>query len=407
MITTTCTPAPRIRRPHALMLAVLLSTGLAGAQAAPAAAPKAQPAELAAETLTGSTLAGVGKDRIYVADVAIAHIVDGRLRVFAAKDGKLLGMINTGYAGNFALSSQADEVYIATTYLSRGGRGDRSDILEVWDAESLGFKYEVSLPPKRAQTLNYRGMVRPSGNGKFVMVQNATPATSVTVVDLAGKKVTTEVATPGCWGIWPAASGARFSMLCGDGKVATITLDDAGQVSDRQVSDKLFDADQDAWFHSAEQQGDRAWFLSFKGMLTELDLGGPVAKQKSAVPVVGAAAAKGGWRPGGYQAFAVDPSAKYAVVSMHDKGSEGTHKRPAKQLWIVELATGKTVGKTAGLGSASLAFARASKRLQALDGETGAMNVWSFNDAGKAPTLKLVANVKRAGEAALHIESGD
>lgn len=37
-------------------------------------------------------------------------------------------------------------------------------------------------------------------------------------------------------------------MLCGDGKLATVTLDDKGQVAERQLSDELFDADQDAWF---------------------------------------------------------------------------------------------------------------------------------------------------------------
>jgi methylamine dehydrogenase heavy chain len=73
-------------------------------------------------------------------------------------------------------------------------------VLEVWDTQTLGFKYEVVLPPKRAQTLNYRGMVSVTGNGRFVLVQNATPATSITVVDLAEKKVATEVQTPVCWG---------------------------------------------------------------------------------------------------------------------------------------------------------------------------------------------------------------
>jgi hypothetical protein len=146
-------------------------------------------------------------------------------------------------------------------------------VLEVWDAQTLAFKYEVLLPPKRAQTLNYRGLVSVTGNGRFVLVQNATPATSITVVDLAERKVAGEVQTPGCWGTLPAAGhAARFSMLCGDGKVATVTLDDQGQVADRQLSDKLFDADQDAWFHTAERVGDRFFFISFKGQLTELDL---------------------------------------------------------------------------------------------------------------------------------------
>ena len=141
------------------------------------AAPQPVPPELPAETLTsGGSLAGTTTERVYVADVVISNIVDGRLRVFDARAGKLLGMVNTGYAGNFALSAKADEIYVATTYLSRGGRGERTDIVEVWDSQTLGFKHEIIIPPKRAQTLNYRGLVSVTANGRFLLVQNATPA---------------------------------------------------------------------------------------------------------------------------------------------------------------------------------------------------------------------------------------
>lgn len=367
-------------------------------------APKVVPPELPAETLVnGGSLSA--PERVYVADVLISNIADGRLRVFDARAGKLLGMINTGFAGNFALSAKSDEIYVATTYLSRGGRGDRVDILEVWDANSLAFKYEVLLPPKRAQTLNYRGLVAPSGNGRFVMVQNATPATSITVVDLAEKKVATEIQTPGCWGAMPSSTHpTRFSMLCGDGKVATVTLDDKGQVADRQLSDKLFDADQDAWFHTAERIGDRWFFISFKGVLTELDLSGAVARQVSAKNIVSALDAKKNWRPGGYQAFAVHPGGQYAVVAMHDGGREGSHKLPAKQLWTVALDSGKKVATAPGQGTASLTFSKSGNRLQALDGVTGSLRVWDWTGGGK---LKTVSTVKPAGQAALHLESHD
>ncbi len=386
------------------LLAALLVLGSTAAAAA-AKGPAAVPPELPAETLTGSTLAGATSERVYVADVAISHIVDGRLRVFDARAGKLLGMINMGYAGNFALSAQADEIYIATTYLSRGGRGERSDILEVWDSQTLAFKHEVLLPPRRAQTLNYRGLVQPTANGRFVMVQNATPATSITVVDLTERKVAGEIATPGCWGTLPAASHpARFAMLCGDGKIATVTLDDKGQVADRQVSDKLFDADNDAWFHTADRIADRYFFVSFKGTLSEVDVSGASAVLKSSRPLVGAAQAKQGWRPGGYQALAVHPSGRWAVLAMHDKGREGSHKSPAKQLWVFDLASGKRIATAPGLGTASLTFSRSGRRLQALDGLTGALRVWDWGDGGK---LKLVSTVKPAGEAALQLESHD
>jgi methylamine dehydrogenase heavy chain len=373
---------------------------------AAAAAPKAPPPELPAETLvSGGSLAAAGPERIYVGDTMIGNIVDGRVRVFDARRGKLLGMVNAGYAANFALSAKADELYVATTYLSRGGRGERSDVLEVWNTDTLAFKYEVLLPPRRAQTLSYRGLVSASADGRFLLVQNATPATSLTVVDLGAKKVAAEIPTAGCWGSLPAAGHpARFSMLCGDGKVATVTLDAQGQVAERQLSEKFFDADQDAWYHTSERVGDRYYFLSFKGTLTELDLSGPVARQVSQKAIVTPQQAKQGWRPGGYQVFSVHPDGTWAVVAMHDQGREGSHKAPAKQLWSVDLQSGRRIATAPGLGTASLTFSKNGKRLQALDGVSAALRVWDVGGPGR---LKLVSTVKPAGSSALQLETHD
>lgn len=381
-----------------------LSLGFGVGLNAWAAPAKAVPPELPAETLGPSTLEGRPTSRVYVADVAISHISDGRIRVFDAVQGKFLGMVSTGYAGNFTLSPKSDELYVATTYLSRGSRGERTDVLEVHDTQSLGFKYEVVLPTRRAQALNYRGLVRTTGDGRFVLVQNATPATSITVVDTRERKVASEIQTPGCWGTLPAASSLRFSMLCGDGKLATVTLNEQGQVTSRQVSEKFFDADQDAWFHHAEQVGDRYWFVSFNGQLTELDLGGEVARKVRTQSLVSAADRKRGWRPGGYQNFAIDPQGRWLVVGMHPRGAEGSHKSPAAQLWVFDLSTGKRVATHAGKGTASLTFSHNGERLHALDAVTGAMNVWRWNDNGR---LQPLVSVAKAGEASLHLESHD
>lgn len=390
---------------RAACLAGVLGCSLGAGAAPPAKAPREVPPELPAETLGVGTLAGATAERIYVSDIAINHIPDGKLRVFDARAGRLLGMVNTGYAGNFTLSADRSEIYVATTYLSRLGRGDRADVLEVWDTTTLAFKHEVLLPSKRAQTLNYRHLVRATANGRFVLVQNATPATSVTVVDLAERKAVAEVPTPGCWGLLPsAAHPTRFAMLCGDGKVATVTLDDRGQVADRQASDKLFDADQDAWFTSGEQQGDRYWFASFQGRLHEVEVGGPVAQLKGSKLLVGAADAKQGWRPGGYQLMALHPAGRWLVVAMHDKGREGSHKSPAKQLWVFDLDSGQRVARLPGFNSVSLTFSRSGQRLHALDGVTGALRVWDWAEGGK---LKLVSTIKPAGEASMHLESHD
>ena len=89
---------------------------------------------------------------------------------------------------------------------------------------------------------------------------------------------------------------------------------------------------------------------------------------------------------------------------MHDKGGEGSHKRPAKQLWTVDLGSGKRVATTPGHGSVSLTFSRSGQRLHALDGETAALRTWTWTDKGPG---KALATVKRAGEATLHLESHD
>lgn len=370
-----------------------------------AAATAQAPAPLPAETLGTRNLDPTQLSRVYVADVAISHISDGRIRVFDAQQGSFLGMVSTAYAGNFTVNPQAKELYVATTHLSRSTRGERTDVLEVHDTDSLGFKFEVVLPPKRAQALNYRGLVRTNSTGQWVMVQNATPATSITVVDVTQRRVLSEVPTPGCWGILPAASHAmRFSMLCGDGKVVTLTLNEQGQVTERQASEKLFDPDEDAWFHHAEQVQDRYWFLSFKGILTELDLGGAVAVKRQAWPVVGPAARVKGWRPGGYQNFAVHPDGKRAVLAMHSQGGEGSHKRPAQALWTVDLTNGQRLSSVPGRSVISLTFSHSGDRLQALDGEKGGMFVWKWG--GTAPQ-KMLTQVAKAGEASMHLESHD
>ncbi len=376
------------------------------AAARPKAPPPPPPPELPAETLSSnSSLAAATQERIYVADVAIAHIADGRLRVFDARAGKLLGLVNTGFAGNFVLSPKSDRIYVATTYLSRGGRGTRTDVLEVWNSDTLALEYEVVLPPKRAQALNYRGLVSVTADGRFVLVQNATPATSITIVDTVERKLAGEVQTPGCWGTLPAAGhAARFSMLCGDGKLATVTLDDKGQVAERQLSEKLFDADLDAWFHTAERIGDRAFFVSFQGVIHEVDVGGASARAVGSRPVVSEAQRKQGWRPGGYQAFAVHPDGRHAVLAMHDKGGEGSHKLPARQLWTVDLQTGKRVATAPGQNVVSIAFSRNGRRLQALDGVGAALLVWDWGGPGK---LTAVSSVKPAGMASLHLETHD
>jgi methylamine dehydrogenase heavy chain len=398
-------PPRRVWRVAALGAVLLACSSATWAANKASARPVPEPLPPDPPLTTTPTIDAQHGRRVYVPDLAISHITDGRIRVLDAASGKFLGMISTAYVGNMALSPKRDEVYVATTHLSRSTRGERADVLEVYGADDLAFKYEVLLPPKRAQALNYRHLVATTANGRYVLVQNATPATSVTVVDLKERKVAAEVPNPGCWGALPAAGHpTRFSSLCGDGTMLTVTLDEQGQPAERQSSGKLFDADQDAWFHNAERVGDRYWYVSFQGKVTELNLGGAVAQVTSTHDLIATKAERAqGWRPGGYQNAAVDPSGRYLVAAMHPKGGEGSHKLPADKLWVMDLRTGKRLPSIPGNMAIALTFSASGERLHVLDGATNTLHVMSWKDGRARPMAKHAA----VGETITQLESHD
>ena len=317
------------------------------------------------------------KQRIYVADIAINHISDGKLHVVDAENGNYLGVIGIGFTGQFILSNDKREIIVATGYLSRGQRGDRVDVVEVWDADTLSFKYEIPISEKRASALNYEGLLRLSADGRWLFVQNATPATSVTVVDMQAKKDVGDISMPGCWAIYPAQSNPnRFSSLCGEGNVTTVTIDDGGKEASRTASGKFFDPDNDAWFMQGEQDGDRYHFVSFKGNLATVNVGGDTAVLEGTWPLVSRADQKKAWRPGGYQPLAVHPGTNRLYVAMHSGGVEGSHKNPANEIWVFDTQSKKRVARLPGNSATALEPSSDGKRLFAIDPIKASVVVW-------------------------------
>lgn len=344
------------------------------------------------------------KNRIYVADIAINHIADGRLHLVDADKGRYLGLIGTGFAGHSTQSPDGKTLYVSTTYLSRLQRGERTDVVEVYDADTLVFKHEIRIDSKRTQALNYRGYLRTSSDGRLLYVQNATPATSITVVDLEAKKQIGEIDAPGCWGIYPSGTQARrVSTLCGDGTIATFTLAQDGQPKKeggRANSGKLFDGDADAWFTHAEQSGDTYHFLSYRSVLTQVDLGGEAAKQQGQWRLVGKGKDVAGWRPGGYQPFAINPKAGRLYVSMHGAGKEGSHKTPAQQIWVYDLAGKRLQARKPGQNAIALTTpASGDAMVYAIDGVKNGLVVMA------GATLQARHRIVPIGTSSIQLES--
>ena len=353
------------------------------------------------ETLSVARMPEPTPHRIYISDVAITHIVDGRLHVIDGDALKYLGVISLGFTGNAALSVDRKELYVATTYYSRLSHGERSDVVDIHDPQTLEHKGEIAIPPRHAQALPYKGLTRPSSDGRWLFVQNATPASSVTVVDLKARKFAAEIPTPGCWIVIPSQTvGNRFSTLCGDGALQSIDLNDNGGLKSRVRSARFFHPDEDPVFVQTDNIGDRHYFVSYKGQVHVADLSGDEPKLEAPWPLASGEDARKGWRPGGYQLLAIHRKTGRLFVAMHAGGKEGSHKDPAREIWVFDLEKKKRIARLPGHNAIAIAVSQVDQpKLFAIDGVKAGLAAY---DAGDRP--RFLKRMERIGDSATLME---
>ena len=131
--------------------------------------------------------------------VWVADLVLERLALVDLDSGRFLGLVNGGYGPmSPQFGVKRGELYLASTYFSRRVRGTRTDVLEIYDIATLSPVAEVILPSKRATDAVALAHTAISDDDRFVAVFNWTPATSLSIVDVEQRKLTAEVAIPGC-----------------------------------------------------------------------------------------------------------------------------------------------------------------------------------------------------------------
>jgi methylamine dehydrogenase heavy chain len=297
-------------------------------------------AELPVEHATVAELKPDNGHRLYIADkTPPAHAVDSKIRIIDGDDFSILGQLTNGSFGSFAISADRMTVFDATSFFSRGDHGTRTDVVEYYDTATLNPRSETILSSKRAMSNQYPVFLVESAESKFLLVQNATPASSISIIDLVTKAVLSEIPTAGCFGIYASSKvPGRFSTLCGDGAAVTVDFDAAGKETGRKRSATLFDPDQDALFISGVKMGDKTIFISFLGNVHIIDFSGDVATQETPWTFIGAKERAAHWRPGGYANVAYSPSNGQLYLGMHPNGEEGSHKTPAAEIWRVDVA---------------------------------------------------------------------
>lgn len=297
-------------------------------------------------------------------DAAFFHMSDGKLIVIDADSDdvarRFKGFMNAAFIGVFIQARTRPEIYLAETYRSRGTRGERTDVLTIYDKRTLAPIDEVVLPPKRASTMPTDYNIQLVDDEKLALIYNFTPAQSVSVVDVVERKFLAEIPLPGCALAFPMG-GRAFSSICADGSMLTVTIGADGRQSSSSRTQPFIDIDNDPMMEKAAMSGGIAYFPTFHGNIIPVDLNGETPRIGDSWSMIGNEA--GGWRPGGLQLAATDSAGRLYFL-MHPEGKEGTHKDPGIEVWVFDGRTQSRVGRLElALPAISIAVTRDQKPL--------------------------------------------
>ncbi len=278
---------------------------------------------------------------VWVQDIAFEHMLDGKMYLIDPRGSNLReqvkGSFNSSNIAAFAQSATRPEVYVAETFYSRGNRGDRSDVVTVYDKVNLRPIAEIPLTGnKRASVMPGRHALAMSGDETMLMAYFFTPATSIGIIDVAKRALVNEVPLPNCAQAYP--TGKRgFSSLCGNGSMVSFQLDATGRVASTKTLKPFFDVDQDALFEKPVIVKGMGYFPTFTGNLQEIDLRGDHAVMGKRWNLVPQPERGRNWRPGGAMLTGADDAGRLYVL-MHPDGKEGSHKDGGPEVWVYDVA---------------------------------------------------------------------
>jgi methylamine dehydrogenase heavy chain len=279
----------------------------------------------------------------------LSDILLHRTALFDGDSGRLLGTITSGTPGvGFAIlplrSTDQREIYLAESYFSRGVRGERTDVVTVYDAQTLAPLHEIAIPPKRAEYYPGNASSALSDDGRLLAVFNLTPMTSLSIVDVQARRFVAEVPTPGCSLVY-AAGPRRFFMLCANGEALVVTLDETGSAAVAR-SARFFDAQKDPLTEKAVRRAHEWLFVSFDGMVQPIDVSGDALQPGERWPLFDDTDRGDSWRIGGGQLLALHAPTGRLYALVHQGGPD-THKQPGTEVWVYDLATRKRVQRIA------------------------------------------------------------
>ncbi len=337
-------------------------------------------ADLPAESVLGVAKVATpyGPHLALVHDFAFSNLIDSKFSLVDADSQAFLGMLSAGQFATLDMSAARNELYVGETYYSHGSRGTRADLVTVYDMATLGVVAEIEIPTKRANSVVNKASASLTADGRFLVVFNMNPAMSVSVVDLDKRQFVGEIPTPGCALVY-ATVERGFFMLCGDGSLLAITLDEHGAQKSSSHSKPFIDIDKDPLTEKSSRIGSNWYFPSYLGRVQVIAADKEVARVADTWWLTTEQERKDGWRPAGWHWSAGHPDGRL-FVGMIPNGYTGSHKDPATEVWVFDVARKARVAKIA-LKTAAIAIevtADASPRMLVANVE-GTVDVYDAN----------------------------
>ena len=309
------------------------------------AVPVAARAELQPEPIPNVVTLSVPYPDTYavVHDFAFGSLIDSSFSLVDVETRRFKGMLSAGQFATLNHSVTRAEFYVGETIHTRGVRGERQDLVAVYDFANLALQAEIELPPRRANTVINLGNSAVTADDRFLLIWNQNPGTSVTVIDLDGRTVASEIPTPGCALVYPDEVGG-FVMLCGNGKLLAVTLDEAGAEASRWSSGAFNDIDNDPLSEKAARVAGVWHFVSYGGEVQPVDVSAGPPRVLGRWWLTSAAERAANWRPAGWHWTAGHDSGRL-WVGMTPEGYEGSHKDPAPEVWLFDTGSGERLAR--------------------------------------------------------------
>jgi methylamine dehydrogenase heavy chain len=278
-----------------------------------------------------------GQEWFWITGNRIPSLVDGQAYLMG-EDGRRLGQLSTGFWFNSLINAhKRNEIIAVETYFSRGTRGERSDLVVLYDINNLTFKKEIEIPPKRMNGVRNDGLVNLTEDERFLLVVNYTPAQSISIVDLENAEFVEEVETPGCSVLY-AAGNRDFYSICGNGGFMQIKLGDDGRVISRTRTAPLFDPVNDFLTISASRIDDTWYFVSRQHNVYAIKMAGDQIELSEQWSLTTDAERKDEWIISGMKHTATHEASGELYVLMH-QGDEKTFEGPGSHVWVYDVKT--------------------------------------------------------------------